>query len=310
MSLRHRHAARSNSQLAVEFGVVTAALVGVSLWRRVTRLVTDPLSAALGPQSTVAGLPAAGLVTSGLFVVGLVLFAGGYAAFRDLDRGPAFPSREHLRAVGLAGSVPLVAVGAAALVGALTGVSYGSLTGMGYATDPPLLPVLTVVGLSLAIGVPSLVVVCQVLVQGTLERVFGSERVVLPTALATWFAMSSTAGGLATAPEAGKLVGAVLFVSVFGAGVYASRRAEPRALRRVAFVPALLFAAVLLTSNLVESASVAGGAFALAHLAVFGVAAYVYERSGSLLVPAFAYLSLSLANYGVVLAFETNVLAW
>lgn len=304
MSLHSGFPVRPNRPVAVEFAVVAAVLAVVYLWERLVRLVADPLSAALGPAPAFGWLPVGGLATGGLFLAGLALFARTYASARAIDVGLARPTRAALPLVGLAAATPATLVGVTALAGALTGVPYSSLS-MTYYGGGPTAPVLAVVGLGLLVGVPALVITCQVLVQGSLDLAVEGDRAVVLTTLATGFAMTSHSG-LATAPDPGKLVGAVLFVLVFGAAVLATERIDRSRRRRLAWLPVALFVAFVVGSGVAELDSLAGGLFAVAHLGTLGVAAYTYERGDSLLLPALAYLSLSLATTAVVLGLEAG----
>ncbi|MFC4551416.1 MULTISPECIES: hypothetical protein [Halorussus] len=310
MSLESGRDVRSNFPTSAELAVVTAALVGVSLWRHVVGLVTDPLSAVVESVWTSGGLAVVGLVTGGLFVAGLALFVGAYARFRGLSVGLAAPSRRDVRLLVLAGVAPAAFVGVTAFVGSFTGVPYGSLTKTYYAASEPLAPILTVVGLSLLVGVPSLVLICQVLVQESFAEVVGGRRAAVLTTLATGFVMTSTTGGLATVPDRGKLVGAALFVLALGVALYATRRTDNELLQYLAHAPALLFVALVVSSGVLGTESLAEGLFALSHVAVLGVAADTYDRSDSLVVPALAYASLILTNSAVVLFFETGIQSW
>ena len=303
MSLHDGFTGRSNYPVAAEFGVVTAVLIGVALWQRLARLATAPLSEPLTSVSLPGGFPASGLVTSGLFVAGLGVIAGAYAASRDITVGSRFPSRAALPALGLAGTVPVVLVATTELVGLLTGVPYSTLTMTYYGTGGASLPVLVVIGLGTFVAVPSLVLVCQVLVQESFGRVVDGGRAAFLTTFATGFAMLGH-GGLSTVPERGKLVGAVLFVVLLAVGRIASESGTGDRVRSLAYLPVVSFVALVVVSGVAEVDSLAGGLFALTHLAVLGVAAVAYERTGSLLPPAAAYLSLSLANAGVVLVVE------
>ena len=293
---------RSARPVAVEFGFATAALVVVYLWSRAIRAAAGPLSAALDLPSF-AGLPVDLLAVNALFLVGLALIVAAYVTVRDVDVGLALPGRTDLALLGAAVAVPPVLVGVTALVGAITGVPYGSLTNTAYGPDATLAPVLFVVAAGLSVGVPGLVLVCQVLVQGSFEREFDGERAVVLTTLVTGFAMTGHSG-LATVPPRGKLAGAVLFALLLPVAPYAAGRVTRRGLRSLAYLPACLFVVVVVASAAVAVESVAGALFAFTRLAVLGVTAYTYGRSRSLLLPALAYLTLSLADYAVVVLAE------
>lgn len=279
--------------------MVTAVLVGVYLWWRFMLVVTEPLQAVVGTSPL--ALPLAGLVTAGLFVAGLVAFTRVYSTSRDIDVGSWLPTRAEVGPIALAGSAPVVLVGLTKLVGTLTGVPYSPLTGTYYTAGSPILPILLLVGLSLFLSVPSLVLTCQVLVQGSFGRILGGDGAVVLTTLVTGFVMTSNTGGLGAVPELGKLVGVAVFVLSLLAVLYLTERSDREELRHLVYAPVVLFAAVVVVSAAAEIDSVAEGTFAISHLAVLGIAAFTYERSDSLVVPALAYLSVSLANYAVVL---------
>jgi hypothetical protein len=177
---------------------------------------------------------------------------------------------------------------------------------MTYYSDPAAPATLALVGVGTAVAVPCLTATCQVLVQGSLTRAFDGRRAVLATTLVAAFATLSTAGGLTAVPKRGKLAGAAAFVLVLAVLRYAADAADGDRVRSLAAVTASLFATVLLFAGVAGVESLAGGLFALTHLGVLGVAAYAYERTGSLLVPALAYLSVSLSNAAVVLVVEAG----
>lgn len=304
MSLQSGFSVRFGRPVALEFAVVAAVLAVVYLWERLVRIAADPLSVALGPTPAFGWLPVGGLATGGLFLAGLALFARTYASVRGIDVGLAWPSRAALPLVGLAAATPAAFVGVTALAGALTGVPYSTLS-MTYYGGGPIVPVLAVVGLGLLVGVPALVLTCQVLVQGSLGLAVEGDRAVVLTTIVTGFAMTSHSG-LAIAPDLGKLIGAVLFVLVFGASLLATERFDRPRRRRLAWLPVALFVAVVVGSGVAELDTLAGGLFAVAHLGALGVAAYTHKHGDSLLLPALAYLSLSLAEAAVVIGFEAG----
>ena len=310
MSLQRRSVVRDAHPVLREAALVTALLVAVYLWRRMVGVVTGPLSSSLDTTSSFGVVPVGGFVAGLLFVAGLATFAGAYATARDVDVGLSIPSSVDLPSVGLAALAPVALVGLTKFVGLLTGVPYGRLTQSYYGVDPTTFPVLVVVGLGLVVGVPGLVIACQVLVQGSFGRALDGDEAVLLTTLVTWFALTSTTGRLTPAPDPGKLIGAVAFVLFFGVFLFARDRAEGAWPRALAAVPVLLFVGVVVLSGVVGTTSYAAGLFGFTHLAVLGVAAYTYDRSGSLLVPAVAYLGLSLANHGVVVLFESGAGPW
>jgi hypothetical protein len=288
--------------LAVEFAAVTAVLAAVTLWGRLLRALSSGLGSLPG------GLPVAGVAYGGLFLAGLAAIVGGYAAVRNVDRGLTRPTVADLPWVGAAALSPLGLVALTALVARATGVRYGSLTGTAVAADPPLVPVVTVAGLALLVGVPSLVAVCQVLVQGSFARVLDRDAAVVPTTAVTGFVTAGGAGGLTAVPDPGRLAGAAAFALLLGAGVVASERLDPRRrrLRALAYLPVAALAAVVVGSGLAGLGSVAAALFAATRVATLGVAAFAYARTGSLFVPAAAYAALLSADRVVVVVFEAG----
>jgi len=298
---------RSARPVAVEFGVVTAALVCVSLW---VRLVHEALAAVSGPGAVLGGNPLlAGLVNGGVVLAGLVSLAGAYAAVRDVDVGLTIPDATDLPTVVAVALLPPALVACTKLVGVATDVPYNALTKSSVGADAPLGPILLVAGLGLLVGVPSLVVVCQVLVQGGFRRVVDGDAAAAATTLVTGFLLVGDAGGLATVPARGRLAGAAVFAVLLGVAV-ASERVDRRWLRYAALAPALAFVALAVLSGVAGVTTIAGGLFALTQFATLGVAAYAFDRTGSLLVPALAYVSFLLADRAVVVALEMGLRSW
>ncbi|WP_338739589.1 hypothetical protein [Haloplanus salilacus] len=294
-----RHTRGSLRPAATEFVVVAAVLVVLYLWQRLLRLAS---SVAFG------SLPVAGGVSGALFLAGVVAIIGGYARVRHVDCGLRPPTAGDLPWIGVAAGSPLGLVTLTALVSRATGVRYGSLTGTAVAADPPLVPVVTVAGLGLLVGIPSLVVVCQVLVQGSFARVVDGDAVVVPTTAVTGFVTVSDTGGLAAIPGLGRLGGVVVFAVLLGGAALANERIDPhrRGLRVLAYLPVAALVALAVGSGVAGLGSVAAGLFAATQFVTLGVAAYAYARTGSLLVPAFAYAALLSANRVVVVAFEAG----
>lgn len=253
---------------------------------------------------------ATGLVTGGLFIAGLVVFTRTYAAYRDIQIGRSLPARTELPLVAAAGVIPLALVGLTKLVGSVIGVPYNSLTKTAVAADAAAGPILLLTGLSVLLTVPVLVIVCQVLVQGSFEQVVEDDTAIGLTTVLTGFVMVSNTGGLTIAPDETKLAGAVLFAIVLGLAVYVNDRYPRDQLRYLAYIPLALVSSLLLVAGLAELGSIAGVLFAATHLAVFAVAAYTYDRTGSLLAPTVAYTMLVLANRAVVVLFEAGLQSW
>jgi hypothetical protein len=285
----------STYPLPTEFGVVTALMGVVFVWRRVAGVVVDPLA-------TRWSVPAAGALGGLLFVVGIVAVTGAYAGLRDVGVGVSLPSLSDLPAIAVAGAVPVLFVGVTAAAGTLAGVPYGSLTKTSYAQNAPVLPVATIAVLGLAVSVPSLVAVCQVLVQSSFRQVAGPNAGVVTTTLVAGFFSISGLGRLTVTPEMGKLVGAGVAVLVSVAAALVVDRVGGGRWEVLPYVPLALLVGLVVVSGVLETESLPGALFGLTHLAVLGVAAATYERTGSVVAPALAYLSVALANGLVVLA--------
>ncbi|MUV58874.1 hypothetical protein [Halogeometricum sp. CBA1124] len=302
MSLRTPFAVRPNRALLRESVLVTAVLGALALWRRVVHLVADSLVPILDPLSTVAAFVAGGVAAGGRSSPASLSSSARTPPDAASRRVRAPLPREDLRPLALNRRRPrrLRLRHRAGRDG--HGRPVRSLTRTHYGPSPSLVPLLATVGVHVAVLVPGLALVCQGVVQGSLRRVFDGPRAVVATTLVAGFALTGGAGRLTAVPEAGKLAGVVVFVALLALTVLASERIAREDLRPLASVPVALFVALAVGSGLTEIDSLAGGLFAVTHLAVLGVAAYGYDRSDSLLVPAFAYLCLSLSNAAVVVA--------
>lgn len=297
-----RTVTRRARPFAVEFGLVTAVLIGLSLWRHLVGVVR--------PTASLPGGVVGSLVSGGLLLLGVLVITGAYATVRDVDPGLTLPAASDWPAVALAVLAPPGLVALTKLVGVATGVPYNALTKTAVAADPPLRPVVFVAGLTLLVGVPVLAAVCQVLVQGSVERIVDGDAAVVLTTLATGFVMVDTTGRLATVPDRGKLAGAVVFVLLLGVALVVDARVDRDWLRWLAAVPVVAFAALVVVAGVASVDSVAGGLFAATQLATLGVAAYAYDRTRSLPVPALAYATYLLATRAVVVGFEAGMQSW
>ena len=303
-----RSSGGTNHPIATEYALVVAATVGVVFLHRIA---TGWSSRMLDALPVSGGLLVHGLVGGATVVVGLGLFAGGYARLRGIEVGLALPTTDDAVPAGAALAVPAALVGLTKLVGDLTGTPYGSLTRSAYAADAAVEPVLVVTGLGLLVGVPSYLLLCQVVVQGSFRRVVGGDIAVALTTVTTGFLLAGSAtGGLSPVPDRGRLVGAALFGLAVGVALYATDSAGRRWVGYLAWLPALALAGTTVVSGVAALESVAGVLFAATQLVVLGLAAWACERTESLAVPALAYLSLSLTSSVVVFAFEAGIQSW
>jgi len=294
-------------RIAVELALVVVVLAGFALWRAAVATAATPL---LDVVPFVRGLRVEALLTGGLFLGGLVLFAGGYAARRDIGVGLTLPSVDDRRLVVAALVLPAALLGVTKLVGTLTGVPFNALAMRSVAADAPMVPVVVVTGLGVLVGVPATVATCQVVVQGSLRRAVDGDAAVVLTTLVTAFLLTSGRGGPSPVPDRGKLAGAALLVVALALALVAADRVSRPWLRFLAALPVVLLVALVALSSIAAVETVAGALFAATHVLVFGLAAYGYERTGSLLVPALAYLSASLASPAIVLLFEAGMRSW
>jgi hypothetical protein len=67
---------------------------------------------------------------------------------------------------------------------------------------------------------------------------------------------------------------------------------------------------LVMVTVVLEIGAMAAARFVGTHLAVVALAAYTYDRTGSLLVRAVAYLTLMVANRAVVVAVEAGMQRW
>lgn len=300
-----RSATGTTRPIATEYAAIVVATVGVVLLHRAA---TEGASRALDALSVSGGLLVEGLVGGGAVVAALALFAGGYARLRGIEVDLGLPTTDDAAPAAAALAVPAALVGLTALVAAATGTSYGSLTKTGYAADAAVGPVLAVAGLGLLVGVPTYLLLCQVVVQGSFRRVASGDTAVGLTTVTTGFLLAGSAGGgLSPVPDRGRLAGAALLGLAVGVGLYATDRADRRWVRRLAWLPAAGLAGAVAVSSVAALDTLAGVPFAATQFAVLGLAAVAYERTESLAVPALAYLSYSLTSTAVVFVFEAGL---
>jgi hypothetical protein len=249
---------------------------------------------------------ATGLVRGSLFIAGLVLFTKAYVGYREIQIQPVLPERAALPLVGAAGTVPLLLVCLTKVVGSVIGIPYTSLRATAVAADASTGSILLLLGLRVLLIVPVLVLVCQVLVQESFERVLDRDIAIGLTAVLTGFVMVSNTGGLTIVPDEGTLAGAVLFAIVLALALYVNDRNPRDQLRYLAYVPLILVTTTSVVVGISMLESIAGLLFTVTHYAVFAVAADSHDRNNSLLAPAVAYVMLVLANSVVMVIFEAG----
>ncbi len=303
MAFRTGSTRSSLHPLSVEFAVVIAIVGGVYLWDRLTQSLTAPITRVIGSELSLGGLPLPGVVTSSLFLVGLVVTAWLYTQHRAIDPGIQYPHTDDLPLVGMGIGLPVGMVGITLFVGRLTDVSYSSLTMTYYADPAAIWPILSLIGLGLAVGIPSLLVMCHIFIQASLNRALTGEQAVIATTFLAGFLLLSHSG-LSTVPDQGKLIGAILVVGGLATAVFATEHIDNRHLRLLAYLPLCLVISVIFVAAILEIGSAAEGLFTITNIGVIAVASYTYDRSRTLILPALTYSSLFIANATVVLLIE------
>ncbi|KAB1193703.1 hypothetical protein GJR96_09735 [Haloferax sp. MBLA0076] len=296
--------AESSASLAVEAGFVVAALLGVALWQF---FVDTTASGVAQPLLRRGGILVGSLVTGGILLAGLTVYASVYTSVRDIDVPSTGPSASDAGVIALTVLGPAVLVGATKLVGSVTGVTYGSLTKTGYGADATLAAVFPLTGLELVVGVPVLVLVSHVFVQSSFRRVATDRVAIAATTVTTVFVLVNVNRGLVFVPNVGRLAAAAVFLLLLGVALTVSVRTTRDWTRVLCYVPALGFVVVVIGSELVTIGSVAVALFVLSHALVLGIAAYAHERTRSLFVPALAYISLIVSTDAVVFFFEAGL---
>lgn len=300
--------ARSEHPLTAELAAVVAALVALSVWQHVARAYVVPAVGFTpgGPGfDAVDSLLVAGVVTGGILLAGAVAVVGAYVAVRDLDVGLALPAARRPAVVAVA--APLALVVATKLVGVLTGTAYGTLLQRSYGAAATVEHFATMTALTLLVGVPTLLLVCQVVVQGSVRRVVGGDVAVAVTTLLAGFLLVDATGGPSTLPEPGRLVGAALFVVAVAAALYGLERFERPWLRYLSVAPVVLLVGGTAVAGIAAVGTVSAVLFVGVKVAVLAVAALTYERTDSLLAPALTYACFLAASEAVVFFLEAGV---
>lgn len=291
----------------MEFVFVSTIFVWLYLWRH---LLSSILQILLGSPPWFGGILIDGLLSGALFVAGLIVFTAVYVTYRGIDVALGLPNQTELALIGMAGLVPAVLAGVTKLVGTITHVPYNSLTMTSYGADATLTSILPIVGLGLIVGVLTLVIVCQILVQESFNQVANADVAIILTTTVTGFALMSNAGGLTPVPDLGKLIGVVLFTVTLGVGLFVETYVSDERLRLLSYLPVLMVTVVIVISIVSEIGSITAGLFVFTHFMVLGVAAFTYERTNSLLGPTVAYTTLLLANTSIVFVFESGMQSW
>lgn len=301
-----------SSRPATELAFVVSALVAVALWERLARgFVIPGVGFGYGGYGYAAfdSILIPGVVTGGIIFVGVAAIAGVYVTARDVDVGGLRPIGR-LPTVAGAAFAPVALVALTKLVAAASGTTYGALFQRSYGEPATVGMFVSTTVLMVFLLAPTLLLVCQVIVQGGLRRVVSDDVVAAATTLVTGFLLVDATGGLEMLPEPGKLAGAALFVVAVALAQYGSARFERPRVRYLALVPAALLVGLTVVTGIAGVETVPAALFLGVKVAVLGVAAYAYERTGSLLAPALTYASFLATSEAVVYLFEAGVQNW
>jgi hypothetical protein len=228
---------------------------------------------------------------------------------RDVEGGGARPTGLASTVVGAA-LAPVALVALTKLLAAGAGTTYGALFQRSYGEAATVGHFATMAVLTLLVVVPMLLLVCQVIVQGGLQRVVGGDAAVALTTLLAGFLLVDATGGLAMFPERGRVGGAVRFVVGVAVAAYGWERYDRRWLRYLSLVPVALLGGATVVSAVAAVETVPPVLFVGLKLGVLGVAAYAYERTESLLSPALTYAAFLAASEAVVFSLEAGVQHW
>ncbi|MUV85821.1 hypothetical protein GJ631_04350 [Natronomonas sp. CBA1123] len=301
---------RSTRPVAAELAAVIVALVALSVWQYVAREFLIPAVgfAPGGPGfEAVDSLLVAGGITGGLLLVGVVAVVVVYTRVRNVAVGIALPSTDSVPTVVAAVLAPVALVTATKLVGTLTGTTYSALLLRSYGPAATVEHFVSMTILTLFVGVPMLVLVCQVLVQGSVRRVVDGDTAVALTTLVGGFLLVDASGGLDVLPEFGRTVGAGLFVAAIAVALYGTERFERSWVRYLSVLPVAILLGGTVVAGIAAVETVPEVLFVGVKLAVIGVAASTYDRTDSLLVPAVVYASFLASSEAVVYVFEIGV---
>lgn len=279
--------------VVVELALVVAALIAVSAYSVAVDAALDPYFL----DSDTALL----LLRSALVLLGIGVLTAAYAAWRGYSLRASMPATSDARVVGAAVAVAaLLATPSFALLAVRTGTGVEHVA----STLADAGAVFTLRTLTrIALFVAGMALLGHALVQGALGRVIGRGRAVVATTMLGGYLAAPTTityGTFAAGPWlpawGRRAAVALLFVLALGVVVAAERRVDDDRLRTLATLP-LLAAVALVVLVLAAAADSPGGAVvALTRAAVIGVAAYAYDATDSLLVPALAYAAFAVVS--------------
>lgn len=262
-----------------------------------------PLTEVLGVHGT-AAFAASAFVSSGLLLASVGLIAAIYVTLRGLSVGRLFPAVADAWLLVPAITAPALLVAVTDLAGGLTGQSFSSVVLLRYGSEASIGFFVTTLGVKLFATVPLVVLVNQVVVQSSFRRTVGGDGAIVLTILLTAFVVGE--GGLDTFGEFGRYVALVLFAVAVLVTLVAWSRFDRHWIRAIASFPAVLFVFLAGVEWLASIGSLSAGLYGIATVTTLAVAAYTYERSNALLVPALAYSSLLVASELVLFVLESG----
>ncbi|QLH77852.1 hypothetical protein HZS55_11325 [Halosimplex rubrum] len=304
MDLAQLRAPFDGRPLARETTVAVVAFGAFTLWIQALWWVAYRATSALGPTAFVSGdlaeLAATALSNRAVLLVGIAAFALVHGRLRGQPVGVSLPGRSDVPTVATAALVPVAGVAAITVLASTQGTTLAVLEGTYYAQNTgPLLPA-TLTLLTVLVGLPAYVLVAHEIVQRPLSAAGRPWAAVAVTTLfvGTIGPRELVGTGL---PMRAVVVFLVLAASVALPAV-AAHTFEYEWLPLLCGIPLALFVGGVLVGFAGQTDGVADGALALVGLAVVAVAAYGYERTGSVVVPAVAYVAFVVSSDAVAFA--------
>lgn len=279
----------------VELGNMVALFVGVYA-------ATIALDNALDPYFLDSDISLL-LVRSVLVLVGMGVLATSYASWRGYSLPVSIPNRTDGWLIG-------AAVAGTAVLAVLPFGLFALRMGVGVSHVTSTVADLGGVFLNrtlirTALFVSGMVILYHGLVQGGLQRVLSDERdlvVVVTTLLGGYLVTPTTLtyGTFANGPWlflwGTRAVVAVLFVLALAVAVYADERSDDDRVRALALLPVLVTLALAALVLTLAAETPRGALVVMTRVAVVGVAAYVYDRTASLLSPTLVYATFAVVS--------------
>ena len=279
----------------VELGIVVALLVGFYAFTITLDNVLDPYF--LDSDTTLL------IVRSVLVLVGMGVLATSYASWRGYSFLVSVPDRTEGWLIGasVAGTAVLATL-PFLLLALRMDVGVGHVTSTVFDMGGVFLNRTLI---RIALFVSGMVLLYHGLVQGALQRVFGHDHdlaVVVTTLLGGYLVTPTvtTYGTFANGPWLYlwgiRAAVAVLFVFALGIAVYGNERSDDNRVRALALLPALATLALIGLILTVEAESPGGALVVITRTAVVGLAAYVYDRTESMVTPTLVYAMFAIVS--------------